>query len=271
MSNLTQRILFALVGIPVVLFLLYWDFYTRTGLMVLLIALAGWEWARMITMRIDGPAMTVATPVVSGMLAVAWILERYIPGVLLLVGAEVTALYIIIGFAKVRIEQLFPWLMLHAAGPLYLGLWGGMCLQLLGTGRGFDSSAAFILVMMSMWISDTFAYVFGRLFGKHKMAPEISPKKTWEGAAGGTLMTVLFVLWLGPWAFSLPVWATVLVGILLSVAGQMGDLFESALKRWAGAKDSSRLFPGHGGVLDRLDSLFFAGPMLAVFLAVFNS
>jgi len=158
---------------------------------------------------------------------------------------------------------------LHASGPVYLGLWGGMVLTLMGEGdRTFTTSSAFIVVMSGMWFCDSFAYICGRLFGKHKMAPQISPKKTWEGAIGGTFFTIIFVAVLGPWAFHTSLAINVLLGIAFSVAGQAGDLLESALKRWAGSKDSSQVFPGHGGVLDRLDSLFLAGPLVAVILAI---
>jgi phosphatidate cytidylyltransferase len=122
--------------------------------------------------------------------------------------------------------------------------------------------------MIAMWTCDTFAYASGRLFGKHKLAPQISPKKTWEGAIGGTIFTVALVVWLGPWAFHTGLVANILLGVLLSISGQTGDLLESAIKRWSGTKDSSHFFPGHGGVLDRLDSLFLAGPLTVVVLEV---
>jgi len=212
--------------------------------------------------------MTLLSPLASLLLSVGWIALPFFAPALLIAVALVVALYVIVGFSKVGIETLFAWIALHISGPLYLALWGGMLLQLMGPGHGFNASAPFILVMFAMWTCDTFAYVFGRLFGKHKMAPEISPKKTWEGALGGTLFTIGMVALLGPWAFHTSLFVNVLLGVVLSAAGQAGDLFESALKRWSGAKDSSQVFPGHGGVLDRLDSLFLAGPLVAVVLTV---
>jgi len=268
MNNLTVRILFALGGIPVVLFLIWFNTYTRFGMMTVLIGIGAWEWARMVSSKLDGPRMVGASPVAAAMMSIAWVIDRWVPGAVMIVGCEVLALYLFLGFLRVRIDELFPWIVLHASGPLYLGLWGGMTLKLMGTGHGFESSFPFILVMVAMWTCDTFAYIFGRLFGKHKLAPQISPKKTWEGAIGGTIFTIALIVWLGPLVFHTGLIANIFLGILLSISGQTGDLLESAIKRWAGAKDSSQVFPGHGGVLDRLDSLFLAGPLTVVVLGV---
>jgi len=125
----------------------------------------------------------------------------------------------------------------------------------------------FLLVVLG---SDTGAYYVGRAFGKHKLAPNISPGKTWEGAAGGLLagllMAALSHLWFFrelPWKWTLPL-ATVMV-----LLGIVGDLTESALKRSAGAKDAANILPGHGGVLDRLDSLLFNAPVIYYFARIY--
>lgn len=271
MSNLTVRILFALAGIPIAFFLIWFNEYTRFGMMVGLIATGSWEWARMVAGKISGPRMTLLSPLVTILVVLAWIFAEPFPPALALAACVTIAVFLAVGFSRVPIENLFPWLALHLAAPLYLAFWGGMILQLMGGGHGFASSAPFILVMIAMWTCDTFAYFSGRLLGKHKLAPQISPKKTWEGAIGGTLFTVALLVWLGPWAFQTSLVANIILGFVLSIAGQAGDLFESALKRWAGAKDSSQVFPGHGGVLDRLDSLFLAGPLAVVILRIAQS
>ncbi len=118
-----------------------------------------------------------------------------------------------------------------------------------------------LMVLGIIWIADTGAYLAGRAFGRRKLAPSISPGKTWEGVAGGAICCVIYAI---IWAFSDPelrarvqgfVWIPFMAGTLLLCAlSVVGDLFESALKRQAGAKDSGKLLPGHGGVLDRIDS-----------------
>jgi len=125
-----------------------------------------------------------------------------------------------------------------------------------------------LMVFGLIWISDTGAYLAGRACGRRKLAPSISPGKTWEGVAGGAIGCVIYAI---IWAFFDPdlrarvqgfVWLPFLAGtVLLCALGIVGDLFESALKRQAGAKDSGKLLPGHGGVLDRIDSATAALPV----------
>ena len=128
-----------------------------------------------------------------------------------------------------------------------------------------------IMLMVLVWSSDSWAYVSGKLFGKHKLAPSISPGKTWEGLIGGTILTgitgYLFVAYLlepnggfiGNNTFHTfyPL-KGLLLGIFISIFGTLGDLFESSLKRKAGVKDSGNVLPGHGGMLDRFDAFLFA-------------
>ena len=121
---------------------------------------------------------------------------------------------------------------------------------------------------IGIWAGDTGAYYLGSRYGRHRLAPRVSPKKSWEGIVGGTFLTA-FGVWLCRTVFmpELPVRTAVALVVLLSVLAPLGDLVESLFKRDAGVKDSSDLLPGHGGFLDRSDSLFFAAPfVLALFL-----
>lgn len=126
-----------------------------------------------------------------------------------------------------------------------------------------DLLSFFFLVLMG---SDIGAYYTGRLIGKHKLAPKISPGKTWEGLFGGLAAALALAALAHFWFFrELPLkWALPLAGIM-TVLGVLGDLTESALKRGAGAKDAANLLPGHGGFLDRLDSLLFNAPLIYYF------
>lgn len=113
------------------------------------------------------------------------------------------------------------------------------------------------------WVGDSAAYYVGRQFGKHKLAPSISPGKTWEGAAASVVGSCVFgLLYLGNTMSEIPLWAIIGMAVLGNVSGQFGDLAESSIKRGAGIKDSGNLLPGHGGVLDRLDSSMFAVPVV---------
>ncbi|HXE61954.1 MAG TPA: phosphatidate cytidylyltransferase [Bryobacteraceae bacterium] len=113
------------------------------------------------------------------------------------------------------------------------------------------------------WIGDTGAYYVGRSFGRHKLAPRVSPGKSWEGAAASTVAGIVFgAIFLPLTIADMPVWIAALIALVANAAGQIGDLAESALKRGAGVKDSGTMLPGHGGMLDRLDSSLFAMPVV---------
>lgn len=128
---------------------------------------------------------------------------------------------------------------------------------------GENGSDLLLLALVCVTFSDTGAYYVGSAFGKHKLAPAISPKKTWEGVVGGWLGSLLGAFLAHVWFFQRLSWThAVVLGTLLCGAGIAGDLAESLLKRAAGVKDSSGLLPGHGGVLDRVDSLMVAAPVL---------
>lgn len=122
-----------------------------------------------------------------------------------------------------------------------------------------------LMVMMMVWIADSAAYFVGRAFGKHKLAPVISPKKSWEGVAGGLLAVLIFALCVQHYFVHYSWWALLLLASVLTFVGIGGDLLESWLKRVANVKDSSQLLPGHGGVFDRVDSLI---AVLAVYAAI---
>ncbi len=124
--------------------------------------------------------------------------------------------------------------------------------------RGLEHGMSLtLLVVGATWTSDTGAYAVGRLMGRRPMAPRISPKKTVEGAVGGIVGAILFALAVKIYSPWLPVREALILGLAIGVLGQWGDLFESMVKRDLGRKDSGRMLPGHGGMLDRFDSLLF--------------
>lgn len=157
-------------------------------------------------------------------------------------------------------------------GVLYVVLLGG---HLVSLRMGFDQRLSahllffFFLVIMG---SDTGAYYTGRALGRHKLAPKISPGKTWEGAVGGMLASLLMATAAHYWFFpELSLKAALPLAAVMNVFGVVGDLTESAIKRSAGAKDAAQILPGHGGLLDRLDSLLFNAPVIYYFARVYFS
>jgi phosphatidate cytidylyltransferase len=117
-----------------------------------------------------------------------------------------------------------------------------------------------------IWINDTFAYLVGSFLGKHKMYEKVSPGKTWEGTIGGAILCIAASFLVAKLFPQLPTIHWVVISVIVAIVGTLGDLFESMIKRMAGVKDSGAIMPGHGGVLDRFDSLFFATPFVFVYL-----
>jgi phosphatidate cytidylyltransferase len=143
----------------------------------------------------------------------------------------------------------------------------GLPLGALAAVRASAGREAVLLIMGAIVVSDSAQYYTGRAFGKQPLAPTISPKKTREGAIGGVVFgTLAFALGARLVFPTSPVLLTALVGASISALGIVGDLFESLLKRSAGVKDSGTIIPGHGGVLDRIDSWLFAAPVYYVFV-----
>lgn len=271
---LGQRVVTAVVLLAVLLPALFapmaWPFAAFT---LALVAAAGWEWGRLNGLP-GAPAMGLGALTVALALLLAASQEAAEPSLACMLGALA---WVLVGAAALRRGpdgwQRWPRTLRVAVGPLLLAVaW-------LGLVRAHAAGVVFLLsVMCVVWVADIAAYAGGRAFGRHKLAPSISPGKTWEGAVSGVAGVLLLG---GGWwaadrhfdnaatglptrlveAFGLAGAAAVLV--LLAAASVLGDLVESLVKRAAGAKDSSRLLPGHGGVLDRIDALLPVFPLVA--------
>ncbi|MBI4329032.1 MAG: phosphatidate cytidylyltransferase [Chloroflexi bacterium] len=260
-GSLRLRVLSAAVGLPLLL-LAVWVGGTVLFVLTSLVALAAlWEFRRLAAP--SGPLATLfAGPAILLLLEEAWLgtaAESLGP---ILAGLFLGSLAFYLLWAALRPPQgnlLAGWA-LSVTAVLYIGGLLSYGFRLRGLEQGFSW---LLLSLLVTFASDTGAYFMGRALGRHKMAPRLSPGKTWEGALGGlvaagaacALLVYLFAL--GP-----PPLVGAGLGIILSVAAQLGDLAESFIKRAAGAKEAGGLIPGHGGVLDRLDSLLFVFPVL---------
>ena len=151
------------------------------------------------------------------------------------------------------------------AGVLLLGgLYAGLGFRFMMLARA-ESLWMMLYALLIVWVTDSGAYLIGRKIGKNKLAPHISPNKTWEGSIGGSLSAVVIVgayLYCVQAAFPYSFSTMLLWTLVFSVGGQLGDLIESAFKRHYGVKDSGKILPGHGGILDRFDSLLFVLPLM---------
>jgi phosphatidate cytidylyltransferase len=167
--------------------------------------------------------------------------------------------------------QLRPFntLQKYLIGLFYLG-GGCIFLTMIPYQDEFFAKYLIIGIFIMIWVNDSFAYLVGKTLGRTKLFPSVSPKKTVEGSLGGMVFTLLAAYLLGRFVPVLDSNQWMILGGVLVVMGSFGDLIESKLKRAAGIKDSGAILPGHGGMLDRLDSLVFAAPFAYLTLTVFN-
>ncbi len=163
-------------------------------------------------------------------------------------------------FARISAETLFS--------LFYLGVLPSFIILLAGDSDGF---ALVSMLVILVGFNDTFAYLTGVLFGKHRMAPNLSPKKSWEGFVGGLIATSAVSAYAFENLLEKPWWLGLSAGVVGVIAATFGDLIESALKRDFGIKDMSSFLPGHGGMLDRLDSAIVTGPTLWILLELTKS
>lgn len=262
---LVRRVLSALVLIPLVGAVVYVGGWLFTLTLILVALLAGYEYLALLTHLDLRPTRLIALLYVAVAIADAALASYEMIGwatwALVALGLAIEV------FHSNRPGSLLSWAA-SVAGAIYIGL--GLShfvhLRALPLGIGWVG-----LALVGTWVSDSGAYFVGRRWGQRKLAPQVSPNKTWEGVVGG-LLTGIPTVWLIAWlALDMPHWQGLVLGIVLVVAATLGDLAESVVKRQAGVKDSSDLIPGHGGMLDRVDSLLFVAPSIyyaAVLLAV---
>lgn len=272
---LRTRVLTVLVVLPLVLACLFLAPPTLWALFAwLVLGLAAWEWARLV--GFDRPESAFFIVAFLG-LGAAW---QWLPAArawALPLDAFSLLFWCAIApwwlgsrrrMAPKWLAALLGWLLLLAALAAVTRL---RELPVPGTLSGGASTLLFLMAIA--WVADIAAYFAGRTFGKHKLAPSISPGKSWEGVAGGLLAVTGYLLLLHacdtPLFSALHPLLLVVLGWALTGISIVGDLFESLLKRQAGMKDSSKLLPGHGGVLDRIDSLIALAPTAAALLFVY--
>jgi phosphatidate cytidylyltransferase len=261
-ANLARRVATAAVALPLVLAgVLLGPPLLGAGIILAALLLGLWEFFGLVEARGLAPYRVTGVVVmlaafVEVVTRLDWVGPPLWPMVALV---TLTALLLRVGDFAATV----PAAALTLLGATYLGALGGTIAGLRLIEPQVLAAWRIVLLLAIVMSSDTVAFFVGSALGRRKLAPGISPGKTVEGAVGGLVGGVLGAL--AVWAAGLPgvpAWHAALLGFAVAVLGMLGDLLESLLKRWAGVKDSGRLFPGHGGMLDRLDSLLFGAPVL---------
>jgi phosphatidate cytidylyltransferase len=255
MSNLISRVLVGVIGLPLVLGLVWLGGWWLTGLVLIASLVAVHEFV-----TVARPLRPLAPALYLGV-ALALVLAQTSGIVWMLGGMLATFVFAFAAsaLAKTRAPSTV------AIGATVLGAgWIGFGLGHLLLIRHIQDHGRLLTftILLTVWAADTFAYFGGRLIGRHKLAPTLSPGKTWEGFVIGSLTGVFvsFVALYDTRHTYLCIWQAVVLGIVVVLAAVAGDLFESMLKRDMQVKDTGRLLGGHGGILDRVDALLFAGP-----------
>ena len=279
MSNLAQRVLFALIGAAMLLFCVWYGAWTFAAFFGLVQVRMLWEFYRM--MRVAGykPAALLGGAIsllLFSLIFMFTVLELptspvkpdralivIIPSLIFLLPVVLLLREMQAWPRKNQLVNPFANVGINLLGLFYVSLpMSLLCLIACGP-TGYDYRLVLALLFL-VWSSDIGAYAAGKTFGKHKLAPSISPGKTWEGAIGGFLLTLGMGWVLGYLLPEVPLPHRLAVAAVVAVFGPLGDLAESMLKRSVGVKDSGRIMPGHGGLLDRFDAFLFILPMLAL-------
>ena len=281
MNNLTSRILVAIVGIPALVFVILNGGVLFFGLILIISSIGLWEFYSMAEKKGAFPNkyLGILTAIVMHSLYYFWSIsytgQRY---------SEFISIGILTIFvATLLLTELFrakPNALLNIAltvgGVLYVAVFF-QCLLQIHTMLSLVSTVPmqggyFVMcIFITIWLCDTAAYFVGRAIGKNKLFERISPNKTWEGAIAGALVAVGGFIGVAAWLLpTLSITHAAILGGIVGTIGQAGDLAESLLKRDAGVKDSSNILAGHGGVLDRFDSILMVSPVIYWYIYIVN-
>ena len=257
-ESLRKRIATAAVLIALLLAVLFALPEAATlGLLTLVVLLGAWEWSAFLKPR-RRAVRALYVALIALALPLAWRLTATREGLQLLLGAAGLWWLLALGWIVLAPQRVRPWSAALAGLCALVPAWLALARLRLGGLRGAEWV---LFCLLLVWTADIGAYFAGRHFGRRRLAPLVSPGKTWEGVLGGTAACIPVAI-AGSFWFSVPLGWFLVLCLAAVACSIVGDLTESLLKRFAGVKDSGTLFPGHGGVMDRIDSLTGAAPVL---------
>lgn len=259
------RTLTAIIGIPITLGLLYMGGAWWTALLVLLTILASHEMGAILRRSTESRSPSTLLIGLGGVLFVVTAYESNWTSPALWTPVIIAVFCVAFVRELLRPDrQPTKGVGVTLLGAVYPGLLFAHLVMLRALPDGFFLT---LLVILATWASDSAAFFVGSSLGRRKLLPSVSPNKTWEGAWGGVVGGTVMGLAMAS-STGMSLWLAALIGALVSLAGQLGDLSASSMKREAGIKDTGALLPGHGGVIDRFDSLLFAGTVVYYTLVI---
>jgi phosphatidate cytidylyltransferase len=261
-----QRLVTAFVAIPIVLACVWFGGWAAFGAAALVAFLAASELHDMMLHEGYHPLIAISL-VLSFLFLVAAMLPQQ-RSLLLEIGL---AFALFVTFPLLFFRKKLEGAMVDWSLTLAIAIYLGWPLSLIPLVRGYQVgiSSGFwwlLTMLLGVWGFDSGAFFVGHFLGRHKLAPRISPGKTWEGAVGGLLFSIATALVFAMWPLGIPWYLALLLGLLIAVAATLGDLAESLIKRQTHVKDSGQFMPGHGGMLDRIDSLLFTAIVVYFFV-----
>jgi phosphatidate cytidylyltransferase len=257
-EGIKKRVITAVVLIAILLAVVLWmpDWATIVALTVIVLA-GAWEWSAFLRLS-QAWQRWIYVAVVAALLPLVWHFTRDLDGLKLVLQIAVIWWVVALGWVMFAPRMVTSWAAAIAGILALVPAWIALSRLRLDYAEG----AAWLLFALALvQVADIGAFFVGRRFGRHRLAPNVSPGKTWEGVIGGILASAL-VAAIGSHYFGLPLWQFLPLCLATVAFSIVGDLTESLLKRFAGLKDSGRLFPGHGGIMDRIDSVTGAAPVL---------
>jgi phosphatidate cytidylyltransferase len=269
-SNLTQRVIAAVVAVPFLIACMYFSDWSFYGLFLIIGVLAQLEFYKLLKLSDNSPLRYYGTACGGLLISLTFLYEKgIVPVEYLFVLSPLLALVFFIKLYHPSDIKPFRNIGYTFLGIIYVALPFAL-LQTIAFSNGSYNWQLVMGCLFLLWASDSGAYFAGTKFGKTKLFERVSPKKSWEGSMGGFAASMLVGVVLGRYFTSLPLWQWLVIGLIIVVAGTYGDLVESLFKRSIKIKDSGSIIPGHGGFLDRFDGLLLSVPFIVAFLKLVN-
>ena len=269
-SNLTQRVFAALIGAPVIIFLIFYHPLSFLFLVVALTALTQYEFYSLIMRQGNLPMKTFGTFCGALVVTLTYLIETYtILPEYYYVGVPFLTVPFFIKLYRKNDKHPFVNLGYTYLGIIYVALPFALLVEMTFLQGNFMPLLP-LGILLILWSSDTGAYFSGKFFGRRKLFERISPKKTWEGFFGGAIIAMITAFFYWYFTKSLDRGEWMGIATIIVIAGTLGDLVESLFKRSIEIKDSGSIIPGHGGFLDRFDGLLLSMPFIVTFIKIFE-